>query len=515
MFTHRRSIVLMLCTWLAAGVQAQTSTNLSALALSAGTLAPSFEPATRDYLAAVGEAVDAVQVTAAPQDATAVMTLDGTVLASGTPSAPIPLAAGDTVLELLVEAPGSPPTTYTITMRRISSDADLSSLLISPGTLSPPFDPAVASYSTTLESRERSIRITPTTADPAATLRLNGVLVPSGVPSDLLPVPIGISEFQLRVRASDRRTTRTYRLNVERLAAVTDDVVLDLGAPGLWVYKEGAGVFEKISDVDVTELAVCDVDGDGRDDVVVDYGANRGIWIRYNEGEFVQINAQSTRGISVGDVDGNGLCDVAINFGAPGVFQYRNNADFVSINAGAAGDTIQADLDNTGGDDLVINFTGEGLWVFRDGLGFTKINPAEAGQMAVGDVDADGAEELVVEFPAHGVWIYRPPLQYRKINPNQVERLTTGNLAGGGAVDVVHDFGAAFGLWFYVDDQLYQQVNTGATTANAPCDLDEDGRDELVASFAGAGLWKWERGLWISLLQVAPEAIACGDLDGR
>lgn len=113
----------------------------------------------------------------------------------------------------------------------VNANADLSSLTISSGSLNPAFTPGIPSYTTTVANSIASLTITPTTADPAATMTVNGVQLASGSPSSALPLSVGQNSIAILVTAQDQ-TTKSYTLTVTRTAAVQVELgalVLDVG----------------------------------------------------------------------------------------------------------------------------------------------------------------------------------------------------------------------------------------------------------------------------------------------
>ncbi len=107
-----------------------------------------------------------------------------------------------------------------------SSNADLSDLTLSAGTLVPAFDPATTSYTASVSNATASITETPTSADAGATIevRVNGgsyVVVTSGTPSGALALNVGDNPVDTRVTAADTTTMKTYTVVVHRAGPVT------------------------------------------------------------------------------------------------------------------------------------------------------------------------------------------------------------------------------------------------------------------------------------------------------
>jgi hypothetical protein len=104
------------------------------------------------------------------------------VVASGQTVA-VPLAVGPNTIAIVLTAPAGNTRQYTITVTRaasVSNNVSLSNLQISPGTLSPAFDPAVTSYSVNLQQQIASFLVMPTAQTGSATITVNGQQVPSG-----------------------------------------------------------------------------------------------------------------------------------------------------------------------------------------------------------------------------------------------------------------------------------------------------------------------------------------------
>lgn len=102
-----------------------------------------------------------------------------------------------------------------------SSDASLSGLSASIGTLSPSFDPAVLSYTVEAPSDASQIRLTATTADSASRLSVNGSYAESGKPSLLVQLAKDNIQIFVKVTAPDGFTLTTYAVNVAKTAVGT------------------------------------------------------------------------------------------------------------------------------------------------------------------------------------------------------------------------------------------------------------------------------------------------------
>jgi hypothetical protein len=95
-----------------------------------------------------------------------------------------------------------------------SSNANLSGLTISSGTLSPSFGYGTTSYTVSIDNGVSSINVTPTKEDANASITINGYSVNSGS-SQTVSLNVGANAINIVVTAQDG-TTKTYTVNVTR-----------------------------------------------------------------------------------------------------------------------------------------------------------------------------------------------------------------------------------------------------------------------------------------------------------
>jgi hypothetical protein len=101
-----------------------------------------------------------------------------------------------------------------------SSNANLSGLILSGGTISVPFDANTTSYVTSVANSVSSVTVTATVYDPAATMKVNGTAVTSGSAAGAINLNVGSNTITVVVTAQDGVTTQTYTVTVTRAAAV-------------------------------------------------------------------------------------------------------------------------------------------------------------------------------------------------------------------------------------------------------------------------------------------------------
>lgn len=100
-------------------------------------------------------------------------------------------------------------------------DATLSSLTSSSGDLDQVFQSSQTSYTASLNFLQTSITVTPTTADPNATVTVNGTAVISGQPSQAIALVEGTNAILIVVTGADGSTTVSYSLTVTRASAAS------------------------------------------------------------------------------------------------------------------------------------------------------------------------------------------------------------------------------------------------------------------------------------------------------
>ena len=227
---------------LALSATASSDATLSALTLSDGMLSPSFASNVTDYTASAANAASRITVTAARSDSTAdIDYLDGdgdelTDLDPGTDGHQVDLVVGENVIQVKLTAEdGTTTKTYKVTVTRaagVSTDATLSALTLSNGTLSPSFASDVIDYAASVADSVSRITVTAARRDSAADIDyLDGDdieladldTVADGHQVDLV---VGANTIKVKVTAGDGTTTKTYTVTVTRAAQADTDATL-------------------------------------------------------------------------------------------------------------------------------------------------------------------------------------------------------------------------------------------------------------------------------------------------
>ena len=215
---------------------ASTDATLSGLSLSHGTLSPTFVANVTGYTATVDNNVETVTVTVATNHAAATVAYrDGNNAAladadTGTPDQEVALSVGANTINVQVTAQdGMARRTYTVVVTRLpSTDATLSGLSLSHGTLSPAFTADVTGYTAAVGYGVPTVTVTAATNHAAATVTYrdgsNAVLADAdpGTPEQQVALSVGANTINVQVTAQDGTTRQTYTVVVTRAAASTD-----------------------------------------------------------------------------------------------------------------------------------------------------------------------------------------------------------------------------------------------------------------------------------------------------
>jgi hypothetical protein len=189
-----------------AAASASADARLSNLTVSQGALSPVFDSRTTDYTVIVSSTVSSITLTATAYHAGATVSGDGTKS----------LNSGSNRFDIIVAAQnGIATTTYTVIVHRAnaptSSDATLSSLTVSHGTLSPSFNSGTENYTVNVGYEISNITLTATASHSSAIVSDAGTK----------PLNPGNNTFAITVTDPEGTTTKTYTVTMNRANAST------------------------------------------------------------------------------------------------------------------------------------------------------------------------------------------------------------------------------------------------------------------------------------------------------
>jgi hypothetical protein len=208
--------------------------NLGGLSLSTNTsLVVTSGSSNVNYKTSVPMSTGSLTVTPTAADPNATITVNGNPVVSGQASGSIILNANpaSTPINLVITAQDKSTQTVSITVfTNGSNNANLGNITVatnpvtsSPSLVQTSFTATSNNYSTSVSSSVTALNITPTAADPSATLTYNGSVVASGSP---IPVALGaigsITNFVLSITSPDGSITKTVNIAISRTGSNND-----------------------------------------------------------------------------------------------------------------------------------------------------------------------------------------------------------------------------------------------------------------------------------------------------
>lgn len=179
-------------------VKYSTNNNLKSLSVSSGSLSPSFSAGTTSYSVNVGEDTSSININAEAED--------GTAKVSGTGNKS--LKYGSNKFTISVKAENGATKNYTINVNREdnrSSDANLKSLTVKNGTLSPSFSAGTTSYTIEVPYSVSKLDINAEAADSTSKVNISN------------PELVAESTTTVTVRVvAQNGASKTYTIKVKR-----------------------------------------------------------------------------------------------------------------------------------------------------------------------------------------------------------------------------------------------------------------------------------------------------------
>lgn len=191
--------------------------KLKSLVPSTGKLSPSFDSETTDYEITVPTTTTSIAFTPTTVDNSSTIKVKNTTVSSGKKSQDIKLSEGENEIPITVKTKNGDTTIYNVVVTRTEQfrSADLKSLKLTKGTLSPTFNKGVYEYSVLVDNSVSSIGVTPVAEDSNATIEVNGKEVPSGATSSYISLDEGGNIISVTV-TDEKGNENTYILTVTR-----------------------------------------------------------------------------------------------------------------------------------------------------------------------------------------------------------------------------------------------------------------------------------------------------------
>ncbi len=240
----------------------ETQVPLSSLTVTPGTFQPTFSSNTTNYQVEAPTAVASVTVTAAPQDSTTTMTINGASTAAGQArSIPLGPPGATIAIPIVLSSQTGSESTYTVTVTRLlSSDNNLSALTVTSGSLSPAFASDRLTYTADVATNVASVTVSATKSDPDAVLS-GAVNAAAGSPTAQATIALngpGTSKTISITVTAPNGDSKTYSITVERAASGNNNLSALSVTPGTLAPRFSAGTLTYTVDVapNVTSVTV-------------------------------------------------------------------------------------------------------------------------------------------------------------------------------------------------------------------------------------------------------------------
>jgi len=337
--------------------------------------------------------------------------------------------------------------------------------------------------------------------------------------NDDLDETIGTDKDILASQSSDNGQTWTApaALNSNAAADSGDDISPQLATNGaghwiaVWQSNDGlGGTIGTDSDI----LFAPAIPG-GRDDVIIDFGG-AGLWVWQNNTTWYKLHGISPEAVATGDLDDNGQEEAIVDFGAAGLWVWQNNATWYKLHATSPEVMVTGDLDGNGQEEAIIDFgTPGGLWVWQNNTTWYKLHGMDPESMVTGDLDGNGKDEVIIDFGEPGLWVWQNNATWYKLHGISPDLMVTGDLDGNGKDEAIIDFGTPGGIWVRENNTTWYKLHGTSAELMAAGDLDGNGKDEVIIDFGLAGLWVRENNTtWSKLHSMDVGLMSTGNLDG-
>ena len=199
-----------------------TTASLSSLVVLAGGLTPEFSADVTEYtVTGFSPTADSISIMASPTDPNATVTINSTTLTSGQWTS-VPLSQHQGRIAISVTAQdGMASRLYFLTIPApSSSNATLSRLRISQGTLSPAFKKSITTYTASVGNDVKSVNVTAKTSDEGctnecATVKIEGRSARAEL-TKAVALSVGTHRIPVVVTAEDGTTKKIYTITVTR-----------------------------------------------------------------------------------------------------------------------------------------------------------------------------------------------------------------------------------------------------------------------------------------------------------
>lgn len=313
---------------------------------------------------------------------------------------------------------------------------------------------------------------------------------------------VGSNDQKIYSFETDGKIDWTFDLDVNTVSSpiIDSNGIIYVGANDGFlyaIYSDSSGLAGSSWPVFLGNLrhtGVLEETSTSKDTLIADFGSAHGIYQYDEEGGWSKLSDADPLITTSLDIDGDDVTELVAAFQGYGTYLYDDDS-WSQISAAVAEDIIPL------GQQIAIDFgSAYGLYTYDTTNGWERLSPDNPGQMTTWDMDGDGIEELVIVFPGYGVYIYSDSW-------TQINEIPADNVVGIEGGPLVADFGSAYGLWTWEQDNDWTQLSASdPREITLGVDIDDDGASEFAVSFDGYGLYSYDGG-WSQLSNIVPEQL--------
>ncbi len=191
--------------------------DLAGLTTNRGPLQPLFSSGQTAYSITVPGNIDTITLTPTVAQPGSTVTVNNVATPSGTASAPVSFPFGTRFIPVTVTSQlGLTTKTYMLEITRLNNTADLASLSLTTGPLSPAFDSLVTNYSANVPFSSNSTRVIAGPVGSGATIRVNGKVVLANFATGAIPLAVGPNTITIGITSQEGSASKTYAIQINR-----------------------------------------------------------------------------------------------------------------------------------------------------------------------------------------------------------------------------------------------------------------------------------------------------------
>ncbi|KWX88004.1 hypothetical protein AMQ83_09525, partial [Paenibacillus riograndensis] len=232
------SLLVVILPWIARADVSNSDAALKFFYQGAGALSPAFSPEITEYTVHMRSSELGYYAAAIPSNADAALaySMNGgpwTPIGNYASTGYLPTQRGNNTFQFKVtSSDNSTSKIYTVQVYYPNTnDANLWDLSVSPGSISPAFNPSTTAYTINVPYTTSSLDVNALANDLAAAVSIAGNSAQGGISSSV-PLNVGSNMVYIAVKSYDASVTKTYSITVTRALPSTNADLSALSVPG-------------------------------------------------------------------------------------------------------------------------------------------------------------------------------------------------------------------------------------------------------------------------------------------